>query len=109
LAFVGGHPDNEGAEPLSETPNEGPRFPYASIRHKIKDYAPPVPRCYDGEQDEQAEDDEDEDEQDKADNGLRSYARAKQGREMSPWVLPSARTRGDIIAEYRAMGCTMEG
>lgn len=107
LAMIGGHPDNESLPPM-EQETSGPRFPYAAIRDKIKDYAPPVPRSY-SHDDEQAEDDEDEDEQDKDESGIRSFCRTKQGHDMSPWILPSARTRGDVIAEYRAMGCTMEG
>lgn len=107
-SHTGNHPDNEGQEPLAQE-ESGPRFPYAAIRHKIKDYAPPVPRCYGGRDDGEAADDEESTEDELLDETLKTFCRSKQGHESSPWLLPSARSRRDVFQELRSMGCTMEG
>ena len=128
LAFIGGHPDNESLPPMereevifkddseplpAETwapsilpETSGPRFPYSAIRDRIKDYAPPVPRCYGGRDDGESADDEESTDDEMLEETLRSFVRDKQGREVSGDVLPSARNRGAIRAELASMGCT---
>ena len=128
LAFIGGHPDNESLPPMEQDeivfqddgeslPTEtwapgiisetsGPRFPYAFIRDKIKDYAPPVPTCYGGRDDGESADDEESTDDEMLEETLRSFVRSKQGHESSPDILPSMRTRGAIRSELTSMGCT---
>lgn len=110
-SVAGNHADDEGQAPLVETVEAtGPRFPYASIRERIRDYAPPVPRSYGGRDadEESAEDEEDQDnEGDSLEAELKAYVVSKQGHEVSPWVLPSARSRREVFATLASMGCSM--
>jgi len=103
LSHIGNHPDNEGAEPLTQ--ESGPRFPYAAIRDRIRDYAPPVPTCYGGRDDGESADDEESTDDEMLEETLRSFVRTKQGHESSPDILPSMRTRGAIRSELASMGC----
>lgn len=82
-----------------------PRFPYSAIREKVNGYAPPAPRNYAPAYDTEESPDIGEDEEsEELDSLLRSFARDKQGREMSPDILPSMRHRGAIRAELSSMG-----
>lgn len=109
LALIGGHPDDEGMEPLSETPSEGPRFPYSAVRDRIKDYAPPTPKGYAGRDDVDALDDEEDTNEELMEEALKSFCRSKQGHEASPWILPSRGNRRELVETLKGMGCTMEG
>ncbi len=105
LAFIGGHPESEGQEPLEQ--ESVPRFPYSAVRDRIAGYAPPVPACYGGRDDDQSDDDQSDDDDERAsdESALVAFAISKQGREYSGDVLPSARNRGAIRSELASMGC----
>jgi len=103
--IAAGHEESaESCEPLPSPPP----FDYAAVRDRISGYAPPAPRSYVSsyEQEETPDISEDEDEE-STENALRSFARDKQGRESSPWLLPSARSRRDVMSEYASMGISM--
>lgn len=86
--------------------DDGPRFPLP--RHCLAGNVPRAPRNYTPAYDDEETPDisEDEDEE-STENALRSFARDKQGRESSPWLLPSARSRRDVMSEYASMGMSM--
>lgn len=98
----------ESADSLPPMEESGPRFPYSAIRDKVNGYAPPAPRNYAPcMEDEETPDISEEEDEESTENALRSFARDKQGRESSPWVLPSARSRRDVMSEYASMGMSM--
>jgi len=97
-----GHEESaESFEPLESSP----RFDYSAIRDRINGYAPPAPRNYAPAYEAEESPDIGEDEGDEElESLLRSFARDKQGREVSPDFLPSMRNRGAIRAELSSMG-----
>jgi hypothetical protein len=106
---AGNHQDDEGMAPLDTVETSGPRFPYSAVRDRIREYAPPVPRSYGGRNadEEGSEEDEEDEESDTLEAELKAYVVSKQGHEVSPWVLPSARSRREVFATLSSMGCSM--
>jgi len=91
----------ENHEPLES----GPRFDYSLIRDKVNGCAPPAPRNYaPAYESEESPDIGEDEESEELESLLRSFARDKQGREVSPDFLPSMRNRGAIRAELSSMG-----
>lgn len=97
--------DDAACDSLPPLEESAPRFPYSAIRDKVNGYAPPAPRNYAPcMEDEETPDIGEDEESDELDSLLRSFSREKQGREVSPDILPSMRHRGAIRAELSSMG-----